>query len=111
LGDRPDEPQLPLYCIASSIPISAIAFAEITNEGVMLKGLASHAMAIKGIKTTTLDWLAQIREWEVIISGLIADFVAGKAVVDPKNKHETCQYCDLQVLCRVSEVSNEILLN
>lgn len=36
----------------------------------------------------------------------MADFLAGEAVVDPKNGRNTCDnsYCELQSLCRIGEL-------
>ena len=70
-GDRPDEPQLPLYCATSDEPIAGAAFALIrigelgfrggTEEGVSLP-------ALKGMRSETpRSFGEQIEEWRSVL--------------------------------------------
>jgi hypothetical protein len=45
----------------------------------------------------------QLSEWRRYIEDLALAFLAGRAVVNPRAYPDTCEYCGLQALCRVSE--------
>jgi hypothetical protein len=47
-----------------------------------------------------------IAGWRQVLHRLMADFLAGKAFVDPKNGRNTCanSYCKLHSLCRIGEL-------
>jgi len=91
-GDRPEEPQIPLYCIASEYPPSDAGFAQISPGNMRFKGLGS-----------VTDWAEQIQRWETVLKNLATQFESGYAAVDPKNPPQTCQYCHLTSVCRVQE--------
>ncbi len=108
-GDRPDEPQLPLYCATSDEPIAGAAFALIrigelgfrggTEEGVSLP-------ALKGMRSETpRSFGEQIEEWRSVLERLAVNFGAGLAEVDPKP--DACELCGLRALCRIREFEND----
>jgi ATP-dependent helicase/DNAse subunit B len=108
--ERPDEPQLPLYCITHSAETGGIAFAEIQAKTFSLKGISKNALDIKTMipfhKVNFAEnktWNEQLQSWQHILEKMSHDFYQGVASVDPKNPAETCQYCDLQSLCRIHE--------
>lgn len=114
LGERPDEPQLPLYCVGSEFKtISGLGFAQISAKKISLKGLAheSTQQSIPGISSLydlkenapTLEWELLLLQWRETLQKLAEQFRSGYAKVDPKNPHTTCNECDLQSLCRVYE--------
>jgi hypothetical protein len=45
----------------------------------------------------------QLSEWKRYIEDLALAFLAGRAVVNPRTYPDTCEYCGLQALCRISE--------
>jgi hypothetical protein len=45
----------------------------------------------------------QLPEWKQYIEDLARAFLAGRAVVNPRAYPDTCEYCGLQTLCRISE--------
>ncbi len=114
-GDRPDEPQLPLYCLTSSNPISGILFAELRSDGVRYRGiLEDDATSIPG--TTPLSKVKESdaitftelkRFWQTTLSQLASQFQQGITTVDPKNPITTCQYCHCQPLCRIFELEEK----
>ena len=118
LGERPDEPQLPLYFHTSEEAISALAFARVKRglrgkvfgfEGVSaIDGLLPDVGPIEqkfGMeKQGYVSWDVLVAEWENSLDVLVKNFVNGEAQVDPKNGSLTCAQCDLQSVCRISEL-------
>ncbi len=107
-GDRPGDPQLPVYLLSMREPVSALAFAQVRRGECTIKGLGSVAMA-PGIQSFAdskfsggRDWTAQQRQWRTVIERLAAAIRDGEAQVDPKSPTE-CQHCDVRPVCRVFE--------
>ena len=119
LGDRPDEPQLPLYYHTAHEEISALAFARVKRgvrgktfgfEGVsVVEGLLPDVGPIeektRRSKHSYASWDELTKAWEVSLAALAAGFVDGDAKVDPKLGGQTCKQCDLQSVCRVAELA------
>lgn len=97
-SDRPDEPQLPLYAIASEIPIDALLFAQLQSSKMKFNGISAHETGIAGVKST-FDWPELLQMWRSVLETLAQQFRAGDARVDPKKG--ACINCDAQILCRV----------
>jgi ATP-dependent helicase/nuclease subunit B len=111
LGERPDEPQLPLYLVATEPDAVALAFAQVRAGKHGYAGLARDADLLPGIKAYAEsrhsehgDWPGQVAAWREALEKLATEFADGNAVVDPKGP-QTCQYCDLGPLCRIRERS------
>lgn len=110
-GDRPNEPQVPLYAIANSKKVSAAAFAIINNDSIGFAGIADREFIAPGIEAAEnlqrselpADWQSILQHWEKVLHQLAREFVAGSAAVDPKHPANTCRYCELQSLCRIRE--------
>lgn len=111
-GSRPDEPQLPLYAISHDQDVSAIAFARLSPSGSCFRGLSRHPNEAEGITALEEskydmgkeDWPTLLSEWRNVLTDLAKEFRQGLAVVDPKEGHKTCQYCECAPLCRVNEL-------
>jgi hypothetical protein len=110
-GERPDEPQLPLYSLLFQRELAGLAFAQIKNSDMALKGVSDDEGYAPGIHPftewsqtrTAADWQAVIINWQQTLEKLAADFIAGRAEVDPKQYPQTCTYCALRPLCRIDE--------
>jgi hypothetical protein len=98
-GDRPDEPQIPLYCVASETPPTSAAFAQV----------APGKLGFKKAKSVS-HWPTQISIWQTVLKKLVLQFESGYAKVDPKDPPQTCQYCHLAMVCRVKELPLETTL-
>ena len=100
-GDRPDEPQVPLYCVSRDHDIAAAAFAQIRCGDLGFKGLAEgpHILPNLGKMDKGPPLNQQIAEWRRVFENLAADFCSGNARVNPK-KH-ACDFCAVTALCRV----------
>ena len=103
--DRPDEPQLPLYCAAGERPIAGAAFALIRVGELGFRGLAETGVSLPGLKPMRMGheipFQDQIAEWRRVLEGLAGNFRAGHAEVDPKPG--ACDNCGLWALCRIRE--------
>jgi probable DNA repair protein len=122
-GPRPEEPQLPLYAVASRDgpggdglgggDVAAVAFAQIRAERVAFSGVVRGAGVLPGLpaagkgelQAAAGQWPAVLDAWAAELERLAAAFRAGDAAVDPKHGLKTCaaSYCELAPLCRVRE--------
>ncbi|MGE5645032.1 MAG: PD-(D/E)XK nuclease family protein [Acidobacteriota bacterium] len=104
-GERPDEPQLPLYAATHEGPVAAVLFGQIKTGEVRFKGYADG----EGIVTGAIerhDFSVQLDEWRRVLGKLGEDFRAGVADVNPKDA-KACRYCSLRPLCRFQEVCDD----
>ena len=102
IGERPDDPQLPLYALNAKEDISAVAFAKLKTGEMRYMGFSDRKNLIPDVKPAK-DWGALLEGWRKELEALGQGFAAGDARVDPKKLLSTCRYCDLQPLCRVYE--------
>ncbi|MBI2778642.1 MAG: PD-(D/E)XK nuclease family protein [Gammaproteobacteria bacterium] len=107
-GDRPDEPQLPLYCAFNEQEVAALTFAQVRSGDMKFKGLAQYDGIAPGIKAigkieSISSWHGLVEEWRATLHNLGAAFRTGHAPVDPKNPPQTCKFCALTPLCRIHE--------
>jgi ATP-dependent helicase/nuclease subunit B len=107
LGERPDDPQLPLYALNAKEDISAVAFAKLRTGEMRYMGFSDREDLVPGVKAAK-DWKALLEGWRKELEALGSGFAAGDARVDPKELLNTCRYCDLQPLCRVYERVNAL---
>jgi probable DNA repair protein len=106
LGERPDDPQVPLYALNSE-HVSAVAFAKLKTGEMRYMGFSRAKDEIPKVHTAK-NWDALVAGWRKELDALGAGFAAGEARVDPKRMLQTCRYCDLQPLCRVYERVNAL---
>jgi len=113
-GDRPDEPQLPLYALtelAAGHEVAAIAFAQVRPNELAFKGVSKDDAVLPGVKPVSKhskakehgDWQALLEHWRETLTRLAQDFVDGVAPVDPKSS-QSCQYCEFDGICRINEL-------
>lgn len=116
-GERPTDPQLPLYCVASSRPIQGIYFAQIRSDKYQFKGVAASSLNMPGTASlplkndhgSFLSWDELVCNWRHTLTQLSAQIQTGYAKIDPKEGDKTCAFCDLQALCRITEHGNTVL--
>jgi probable DNA repair protein len=106
MGERPDDPQVPLYALNAE-DVSAVAFAKLKTGEMRYMGFSRGKDAIPKVQTAK-NWDALVAGWRRELEVLGAGFAAGEARVDPKKHLETCRKCDLQPLCRVYERVNAL---
>ena len=102
-GERPDEPQLPLYFLASqSDAASAVVFAQVKTGKMKFKALARDNDLLPSVKADP-EWEQLIVSWRTDLTRIAESFSKGDAKVSPKKYPETCRNCDLEPFCRISE--------
>ena len=109
LGPRMDEPQLPLYLVASEPDAQALAFAQVKAGAMQFVSLAADKGLLPGaralpdgrLKRAAQSWEAQLADWRAALERLARGYAGGAAAVDPKPG--ACEYCDQQPLCRIHE--------
>ncbi len=99
-GERPDEPQLPLYAVTHEGPVAAVVFAQIKTGELGFKGYADGENIVPGAEPR--DMAVELAEWRRVLDRLGADFRAGVASVNPKDAN-ACRRCSLLALCRFGE--------
>ena len=131
-GERPEEPQLPLYGVVSrtafkdvgdgevgdgkvgAAPVAAVAYALIQADGAGFSGVARDGGILPGLppsrkgplQEASENWPAVLDDWAAELERLTTAFQEGEAAVDPKHGLKTCErhYCELGPLCRVREL-------
>src|SRR6266852_1274932 len=105
-GERPDEPQLPLYAVSAKEEITAVVFARFRPGDMRFVGLSRDDKALPKVPKAKDGWQPLLRDWKKEAERLGQSFARGEAGVDPKKDLMTCRYCGLETLCRVYEKIN-----
>lgn len=104
-GERPDNPQLPIYAQLYAQRLVAVAYGRVNAADM---GFAAEAER-PGVfgpqqRRTKLEGLASFGDllalWSARIDRLASEFAAGRAEVAPTP--QACSSCHLQGLCRIS---------
>ncbi|MDV6343736.1 PD-(D/E)XK nuclease family protein [Nitrosomonas sp. Is37] len=112
-GDRPDEPQLPLYSLIFPDDLAGIAFAQLRTGQMAFSGVTIEEGILPEVKSYEKlsqsreigNWPQLLTHWRVTLERLSDSFCRGEAAVDPKRYPATCAYCTLQPLCRITELT------
>ena len=108
-GDRPDEPQLPLYTLLPETnELKGVAFAKVrTGRDMKWSGYQGEEGILPASRSKAnvrdLAWL--VEEWRGTLTQLAVDFAAGRADVRPKNFEVNCTRCAQRLLCRIERAS------
>jgi len=117
LGERPDDPQLPLYAVTRDAEVVAIGFAVLkrgpdfgyrglARDAGILPDTPAFADSRQARQLATADavpaWTDLLQGWRDTLGGLARRFRDGDARVDPKTP-QTCRYCEQHTLCRIYE--------
>ncbi len=108
MGERLDQPQLPVYAVAGAAAagmgkVDGIAFGgvRVGKTGMKLEGLAATAALLKAKPRKDFDFADQLEVWHHDLDRLATAFADGDASVDPKEYPATCDRCRQRMLCRV----------
>ena len=110
-GERPDDVQLPLYAaFAVRDELEGLVFGRVRPGEMKFSGRVRDANAtlVAGLHSgnrLVRDPLTgeQLDAWRRLIERLGADFLAGRADVNPKDRVKTCERCHLHAVCRIHE--------
>lgn len=109
-NQRLKNPQLPMYCLATAIKPSAIAFAIIRPEALAFTGVTASVQLFADQAAEQLlskgninAWQQQNAAWQEQLITLATEFQQGIAIVQPLMGLATCRHCKLQPLCRIYE--------
>jgi ATP-dependent helicase/nuclease subunit B len=103
-GERPDNPQLPIYALLCREALVAVAYAKVNaaDPGFVAETQRREIFKPKG-RDTALEGMpsfaALVELWSQRIERLAGEFVSGRAEVAPTL--QACRSCSLQGLCRV----------
>lgn len=119
MGERPEEPQMPIYAVSLSDKgkqVAAVLYANLILGGCKYQGVTEDpdlAPAVKangwlgGRSLSDADSLeALYTEWHTELARLATDYARGMALIDPKAPH-SCLYCGLQPVCRIAQSEDE----
>jgi len=106
---RIQEPQLPLYNL--KYPADAVSFAWVKKGSCSFIGLEKQKGLLPGMKSPSKQnidgfntWDETQHHWTTRLTDLAQQFMEGQIAVDPFHSTLSCQYCNLETLCRKSEI-------
>jgi ATP-dependent helicase/nuclease subunit B len=110
-SDRPEEPQLPLYCLCYNQDIDAILFAQVNAKEIAYKGLGELTQSLDGVidcsKAQTLDlpsnWSEIQDHWRNSLEQLAEEFLQGDCSLEFKSPATKRFYQDLAPIMRWQE--------
>ena len=110
-AQEPSDPQLPLYLLACSEPVSGIAFAQINIKALTIKGLHNGEQAMPGIKGFSAigdnklnlpkTWEGTKQHWQTTIEAILTRYIDGDTAITLNNTNGFNQ--DLLALNRFYE--------
>ena len=108
-GDRPDQPQIPLYAILAQQEgrhVGGVGFALLRPmKKLDLTGYADNSALLAPGKAKPMQAASledQIDDWRLTLTNLANDYAAGVTRVDPKQYPQTCAHCGQRMLCRLN---------
>lgn len=118
-GERPEDPQLPLYAVSSDEIPFGVVFAVIRNDECVFRGVVQDEGVFPGLPPKRRkdnaylheageDMPQTVEDWTQVLHSLMSDFLAGKADIDPKEGSRTCEnsWCEMYSLCRIHELES-----
>ena len=79
-GERPKDPQLPLYILTSEANANGCAFAQIKGGAIQFVGMADSEI-INNQKPAE-NWLEQLEQWQQALRALANEFTTGHAAAE-----------------------------
>ncbi len=110
-GERPDNPQLPLYAPLAGEGLVAVAYAQVNAANCRFvqeserDGVLSPAQRRSELEGEP-DFAHLMALWTGRLERIAAGFRAGFAAVDPAPR--ACDSCSLQALCRIETAREQI---
>ena len=102
-GERPDNPQLPLYALLHRQSLIAVAYGKINAAECDFIAESERSGVFPGRRASRMEELGSLAElmdrWSERVERLAHEFREGRAAVDPTST--ACRSCHLHGLCRV----------
>jgi RecB family exonuclease len=102
-GERPDNPQLPLYAMLRPEHLIGVAYARVNAQDPDFVPECERDAVFGSRRHTKLegerDFAALLERWQQRLDAIAAQFAAGMAQVAPLPS--ACRHCRLQALCRI----------
>jgi ATP-dependent helicase/nuclease subunit B len=106
-GDRPDDPQLPIYAGYGQVEdLKGVLLGHVAEDKLEFLGRVEDSDLIMPGDTALSrpPYSAEMLQgWQIVLTELAQQFLRGEAQVDPKQYPNTCKFCDLPGLCRIAE--------
>lgn len=111
LGERPEEPQLPLYALLDPTNTTGIYFGIVRPDKAEWHGLQStttafSASALRTVKIPEEGWEEQVSAWKLSLEAIAIEYQQGVARVAPLSD-SVCQFCHLGPVCRIKEHNHD----
>ena len=106
-GERPEQPQLPLYAVTEPAAVAAVAFGVLRPGEVAFAGAGDGEGLLPGVQDWSQrpeGWQGTLSQWRAVLEALAREFTSGRADVAPRDGLKTCTHCELGPLCRVREI-------
>jgi len=118
-GERPDDPQLPLYATLLRPDLAGVVFAQLRPGEMGYQGVVAEAELVPEARlpeklqgrSGTGDWHELLDQWSETIHRLARAFRDSHTAVDPKACPKTCRHCALTGLCRITEADGTLFLD
>jgi len=106
-GDRPDEPQLPLYAGFGGVDeLQGVLLGRVREGETRFIGRVENPddVVVGDAKLARPPYRAEmLQTWQRVLLDIGHQFLRGEAQVDPKRYPKTCEFCPLPGLCRIAE--------
>jgi RecB family exonuclease len=106
-GDRPDEPQLPLYAGFGGVDeLQGVLLGRVREGESKFIGRVENPddVIVGDTKLAKPPYRAEmLQTWQRVLLDIGRQFLRGEAQVDPKRYPKTCEFCPLPGLCRIAE--------
>jgi probable DNA repair protein len=112
LGERPRQPQLPLYLQALEAErVAALVYGRVRTGESGYVGLGRDTQAFGGIASIGVDrprgfdsWDQLLAHWRVRLQALADEYLRGDMRLAP-DPNVACRHCHLATLCRIDETA------
>jgi ATP-dependent helicase/nuclease subunit B len=110
LGDRPEQPQLPLYVLCSETPVAAASFAVINVTQQQFVGFSEAAGLLPDVKPPSRknepeNWEDLLSQWQLSLTKLASEFKQAYAPVKFYKPSARQYQQELEPLNRIAEMT------
>jgi probable DNA repair protein len=109
-GDRPENPQLPVYAVMRPARLVAVAYGRVNARDCGFVAEAARGQIFKPTSRKSElegmpDFASLVALWSRRIEKIAAEFATGYAAVAPTAR--ACATCRLQPLCRIQTIADQ----